>query len=387
MLFPLLPNLTDLFVRVLPQNGLIFGVCSNVWRIKVNETAALAAMKGPPDGTSIPFKDFAGKVFEWKSGAVNMNAVDHFELHLKKTSGPTSIFSTQGKILNFFVQDPLLFDGTGLQASVLAVNSLGAKTGLSLPFNYPICPDHPAVFFPGDLGKVDPTKDFKVEWFPSQSFAPGSQFLVTIKGNGMIAVPGFTDKPTTANFMLVPAGTLANGKNYTVTVRNSSSCPALLLPKTFFSAVGSGGSNQPQPPKLVDFNIELKAFRNDLDGLAWETSDYVLGIELIDPDGIVLGVFDPNMMPVTQLLVDSENSGVIIQANDKPEGKYKLRLKMLSINNPLDYYPFDQPRFSVLLNGQPVISNHVITVDFVNPNSPFHEWKVGFQWEVTLDIK
>ncbi|MBO9613417.1 MAG: M4 family metallopeptidase [Dyadobacter sp.] len=387
VLFPPLPNLTSLFVRVLPKNNLVFGICSNIWRIIVNETAALPVMTGPANGTTFPFKDFAGKVFEWNKGTLNLNTVDHFELHLTKPSGPTSIFSTQGKTFNFFVQDPLLFDGTGLQASVLAVNALGAKTGLSLPFNYPICPDHPAVFFPGDLGKVDPTKDFKVEWFPSQSFPPGSQFLVTIKENGINAVPGFTDKPTTANFMLVPAGTLANGKNYTVTVRNSSSCPALPVPAPFFSAVGSGGSNQPQPPKLVDFTIELKGFRNDLDGLAWETSDYTFAFELIDEGGNILALLDPNMMPVTQLLVDSENSGVIMEAKQKPEGKYKLRLKMFDIVNPLDYYPFDQPRFSVLLNGQPVVSNHVITVDFVNPNSPFHEWKVGFEWEIILDIK
>lgn len=281
-----------------------------------------------------------------------------------------------------------MFDAPGLQARVLAVNSLGAKTGLSLPFNYVICPDHPAVFFPGDLGKVDPTKDFKVEWFPSQSFAPGSQFLVTIKEDGIVAVPGFIDKPTTANFMLVPAGTLTNGKNYTVTVKNSSSCPALLLPKTFFSAVGSGSVNQPQPPKLVDFTVELKGFRNDQDGLAWETSDYVLGVEFVDPDGNLLALVDPNGNQVTQLLVDSENSGIIMKADDKPEGKYKLRLKMLNIFNPLLYYPFDQPRFSVLVNGQPLVSNHVITADFANPASPFNEWKTGFQFgDIILDIK
>lgn len=388
MLFPILPDLTDLYVRVIPQNGPVSGVCSNVWRIKTDETAALPVLKNPIDGTIFPFKDFAGKVFEWTSGTLNMNTVDHFELHLTKTAGLTSIFSTQGKTLNFFVQDPLMFDATGLQARVLAVNSLGAKTGLSLPFNYTICPDHPAVFFPGDLGKVDPTKDFKVEWFKSQSFAPGSQFLVTIKEDGIIAVPGFIDKPTTANFMLVPAGTLTNGKNYTVTVKNSSSCPALLLPKTFFSAVGSGSVNQPQPPKLVDFTVELKGFRNDQDGLAWETSDYVLGVEFIDPDGNLLALVDPNGSQVTQLLVDSENSGIIMKADDKPEGKYKLRLKMLNIFNPLLYYPFDQPRFSVLVNGQPLVSNHVITADFANPASPFNEWKTGFQFgDIILDIK
>ena len=107
----------------------------------------------------------------------------------------------------------------------------------------------------------------------------------------------------------------------------------------------------------------FRSFRNDLDGLAWETSDYVLGIELIDPDGNILALLDPGMMPVTQLLVDSENSGAIMEAKQKPEGKYKLRLKMLSIVNPLLYYPFDQPRFSVFLNGEPIVNPHVITVD------------------------
>ncbi|WP_353721139.1 M4 family metallopeptidase [Dyadobacter sp. 676] len=388
MLFPPLANLTDLFVRVLPKNGPIFGVCSNVWRIKVDEAKALALMKGPPNGTTFPFKDFGVNVIEWKSGTLNMNTVDYFELVLtKKPSGVTATFPTQGKKFDFLIQDPLLLNDNGLQASVIAVNALGAKTAQSLPFDYNICPDHPAVFFPGDLGKVDPTKDFKVEWFPSQSFAVGSQYLLTIKDGG-VAIPGFKDKPTTNHFMTVPAGTLVNGKSYTVTVRNSSSCAALLVPSTFFTAVGSGGSNQPQAPKLVDFTIEIQGFRNDLDGLAWETSDYVLGIELIDPDGNVLALIDPNGASVTQLLVDSENSGVVAKGNDRPEGKYKLRLKMVNIFNPLAYYPFDQPRFSVLLNGQPVISNHVITVDFVNPASPFHEWQVGFQFgDINLDIK
>ncbi|MET7253799.1 M4 family metallopeptidase [Dyadobacter fermentans] len=392
MLFPILPNLTELFVRVLPQkvtaSGTVSGVCSNVWRIKINETAALPVMTGPLDGSTFPFKSFAGNVFEWKSGTVNMNTVDHFELHLTKTAGPASIFTTQGKTLNFFVQDPLMFDATGLQAKVLAVNPLGAKTGLSLPFNYIICPDHPAVFFPGDLGKVDPTKDFKVEWFKSESFAPGSQFLVTLKEAGINALPGFTDKPTTANFMLVPAGTLTNGKNYTVTVKNSSSCAALLLPVTFFSAVGSGGSNQPQPPKLVNFNVELKGFRNDPDAFSIGTSNYELGLEFIDPDGNVLALLDPNGMQVTKLLVDSENSGVVLTGSNKPQGKYKLRLKLAKIFPPNTYYPFDQPRFSVFLNGQAIILNHIITIDLFNPGSSFDQWKEGFQFaDIILDIK
>ncbi|WP_146151567.1 hypothetical protein [Dyadobacter jiangsuensis] len=371
-----------------------FGICSNVWRIKIDESAALPAMKSPANGTTFPFKNFAAAGFDWISGTLNMNTVEHFELHLtQKTSGLTSIFTSQGKTMQLFVQDPLIFnDPQGLQARVLAVNALGAKTALCQPFDYVICPDHPAVFFPGDLGKVDPTKDFKVEWFPSESFPPGSQFLVTIKEAGINALPGFTNKPTTGTFMLVSAGTLINGKNYTVTVKNSASCAALSLPVTFFSAVGSGGSNQPPQPKLVNFKIDLKGFRNDPDALsippAYGTSNYELGIALIDPDGNTLGLFDPNSMQVTSLLVDSENSGVIIVGNNVPEGKYKLRLKLAKIFPPNTYYPLDQPRFSVFLNDQVVVLNHVITFDIFNPASSFDEWKEGFQFaDIILDIK
>lgn len=390
LLFPPLPDKTNLFIRVLPKNNLVFGVCSNVWRIKIDETAALPVMKSPANGTTFPFKNFAAAGFEWTSGTLNMNTVDHFELHLtQKTSGLTSIFTSQGKAFQLFVQDPLLFnDQQGLQARVLAVNPLGAKTALSQPFDYIICPDHPAVFFPGDLGKVDPTKNFNIQWFPSESFPPGSQFLVTIKEAGFNPLPGFTDKPTTANFMLVPAGTLTNGKNYTVTVKNSSSCAALLLPVTFFSAVGSGGSNQPQPPKLVNFNVELKGFRNDPDAFSIGTSNYELGLEFIDPDGNVLALLDPNGMQVTKLLVDSENSGVVLTGSNKPQGKYKLRLKLAKIFPPNTYYPFDQPRFSVFLNGQAIILNHIITIDLFNPGSSFDQWKEGFQFaDIILDIK
>ena len=389
LLFPPLPNQTNLFIRVLPKNNLVFGICSNVWRIKVDETTALPAMKSPANGTTFPFKNFAATGFEWTSGTLNMNTVDHFEFHLtKKPSGLTSISTTQ--TMQEFVQDPLMFNEQGLKARVLAVNPLGAKTALSQPFEYSICPDHPAVFFPGDLGKVDATKDFKVEWFASESFIAGSQYLVTIL-DGAVPVPGFNDKPTTAHFMFVPAGTLTNGKSYTVTVKNSSSCPAILLPKTFFSAVGSGSVNQPQPPKLVNFNIEVKGFRNDPDASvfppAYGTSNYELGIELFDPNGIVLGLLDPNGMQVTKLSVDSENSGVIMVGNSKPQGKYKLRLKLTKIFPPNTYYPLDQPRFSVLLNGQTVVLNHIITFDIFNPGSNFDEWKEGFQFaDIILDV-
>ena len=170
-------------------------------------------------------------------------------------------------------------------------------------------------------------------------------------------------------------------------MKNAASCAGILLSENVFSAISSG-SNQPQPPKLVNFIIELKGFRNDVDAFSWETSDYVLGIELIDPDGNVLGLFDPAQNQVTELLVDSENSGVIMHASNKPQGQYKLRLKMKDIFNPLLYYPFDQPRFSVFLNAQPQVNPHVITANFADPNSFSHEWKVGFQFgDIILDVK
>ncbi|MHA4737796.1 M4 family metallopeptidase [Dyadobacter sp. MSC1_007] len=392
VLLPPVSDQTELFVRVLPQKGAAFGTCSNIWRIKTDQNAILPAMKGPPDGSVIPYKAF-GVAFEWKGGSLNLNWVDHFEFHLTdNSSNLKSIFTTQGKVFDIYLQDPFIFDDKqGFDVQVLAVNPLGAKTGLCQLFHYNICPDHPGVSFPGDLGKVDPFKDFDIEWYPSFWFDAGSQYLVAIKDQGN-PVSGFNDKLTTANSMLVPAGTLTNEKNYTLTVKNSSSCAGILLPEIFFTASGVGGMNQPQPPKLVDFNIEVQAFRNDPDGSvfppAWGTSNYVLGIELFEPDGTQLGLVDANFLPVTELQVDSENSGVIMVGSDKPEGKYKLRLKVKNIFDPLVYYPFDQPRFSVKLNGQPVITDHVITVDFFDAASIFNEWKIGFQYpDIVLDIK
>jgi len=361
---PPVANLTNLFVRVLPQRGNAFGLCNNIWRIRTDENAGVPAMKAPLNGTAFPFKSFL-EVFEWTSSTVNVNSIDHFEMHFtEKTSGLTAIYTTLGKAQT--VKDPLSFDDKqGFKVAVLAVNALGAKSALSSPFEYKICPDQPEVLFPADLiGVVNPFQNFDVKWKDSFWFDPGSTYLVTIK-DAITDVPvaGFNNKPTTTTSMLVPAGTLANGKKYAVSVKNASTCAGIVLPANVFLANGVGGINQPQQPKLVDFKIELTAFRNDLDGLAWETSDYVLGIELIDPDGNILALLDPGMMPVTQLLVDSENSGAIMEAKQKPEGKYKLRLKMLSIVNPLLYYPFDQPRFSVFLNGEPIVNPHVITVD------------------------
>ncbi|MGG7665310.1 M4 family metallopeptidase [Dyadobacter sp. BHUBP1] len=386
---PSLPDLSYLSVRVLPQQGSEFGLCDNVWRVKTNKTATVPAMKNPINGTAFAFKAPVA-AFEWKGGTLNLNLVHHFELHFKKkSSNLTSIFTTQDVSFNIGLMDASLFDSKqGFEVAVLAVGPLGAKSALSPPFTYNICPDQPDVVFPVDLiSEIDALQDFDIKWKDSFWFDPGSAYLVTIRDAKTSAlVPGFSNKPTTITSMPVPAGTLTNGNKYSVTVKNSSSCAGIFAADNVFKTVGSG-SNQPQPSKLVNFEVELKGFRNDQDGLAWETSDYVLGIEFIDPDGNALALFDPGNNLVTELLVDSENSGVIMQAFNKPQGQYKLRLKMKNIFNPILYYPFDQPRFSVFLNGQPIVNPHVITVDFANPNSTFNEWIVGFQFaDIILNV-
>lgn len=386
---PSLPDQSYLSVRVLPQNGPQFGICDNTFRVKTNAATATPLMKSPADGSAFPFNAFLG-TFEWKANTLNLGLVHHFEVHFKKKpSSVVSIFATPDKSFSMSLQDASLFTNKpGFEVAVLAVGPLGAKSALSPPFSYQICADHPEVLFPGDqTGVVDAQLDFNVQW-KSSLFDPNTTYLVTLKDAMTgIPLPGFNNKPTTATSMLVPAGTLTNGKKYSVSVKNASSCAGIVLPANVFSATSSG-SNQPQPPKLVNFTIELKGFRNDLDGLAWETSDYVLGIELIDPDGNLLALVDPNGNQVTELLVDSENSGVVMQAFNKPQGEYKLRLKMKNIFNPLLYYPFDQPRFSVFLNGNPEVNPHVITANFADPGSIFHEWRPDFQFaDIVLDVK
>lgn len=392
---PAAPDQAHFYLRALPQLGSQFGVCDNVLHVKTDKNAILPAMKGPANGTNFVFKKPLA-VFEWKAGTLNMDLVDHFEVWFtEKTSGLASVYTTLGKVFDIAFQDPLKFDDKlGFKVEVLAVGPHGAKSGLSAPFDYKICPDHPEIIFPGDLsGKVDPFQSFNVQWHDSFWFDPGSQYLVTIKDAVTgIPVPGFNDKPTTATSMLVPAGTLTNGKQFAVSVKNSSSCPGILLTQNVFLATGNGGSNQPQPPKLVDFNIEIKGFRNDPDGTvfppAWGTSNFRFGIRLVDPDGNDLALIDPGKNPVTHLDIDSENSGVIIQAQNQPEGKYKLKLEITDIFNPFSYYPFDQPRFSVLLNGKPIITDHVITIDLIDPNSQFNEFKAGFEYpDIELSIK
>lgn len=389
---PAAPDQTHFYLRVLPQRGSTFGICDNVLHVKTNENATFPTMKSPADGSVFPFMDTFGTTFEWNGGTVNPDLIHHFRLKITQNGNLTSYIDTPGKNFSHFSQDPLIYSNKqGFTMSVQAINELGAKSGFSSPFSYTICADHPGVSFPGDLGKVDPSKNFNIEWYPSAWFDPGSQYLVTIKQSGNI-VPGFNNKPTTDNFMLVPAGTLPDGKNFTVSVKNSSACANLPFAETFFVTKSSGGSNQPQPPKLVNFNIEIKGFRNDPDGTvfppAWGTSNFRFGLRLIDPVGSDMTLLDANGDPVSHLDVDSENSGVIMLAQNQPEGKYKLKLEIADIFDPFSYYPFDQPRFSVLVNGEPVVTDHVITIDLIDPDSQFNEFKKGFKYaDIVLDVK
>jgi hypothetical protein len=266
---------------------------------------------------------------------------------------------------------------------------LGVKSVLSAPFSYNICRDHPNPKFPSD-DKIDPSKSMTITWEPSLWKEPSDNFLVTISdNNGPIA--GFNNAPTIGNSMVVPAGTLANNTFFEWSVKNSASCVGIDPPKAIFSTTAAG-NNQPQPPALKNFTVELHAFRNDADANffppAFETSDYVLGVELFDPNGVKVPVVDGNGNPVSQLIVDSENAILAMAATMKPVGKYTLKIKMVNIFNQLEYFPFDQPRFSVFLNGQSVLSDHVITFNPLDPDSPFNEWQNNFQFaDIILDVK
>ncbi|WP_353717620.1 M4 family metallopeptidase [Dyadobacter sp. 676] len=388
---PLLPNQTDLFVRVLPLKGTTSGGCVNVWRVETDENAILPAMKAPADGSPIAYKNYLGATFQWKANTLNMGLVDHFELHLtEKTSNLTTVYSVPGKIFELYVNDQLMFDDKqGIQLRVQAVGPLGAKSALSQPFNYSICPDQPFPKFPSDIDKIDPAKAFTISWHPSLWLKPGDSYLVTIL-DGANPVPGFNNTPTTATSMAVPAGKLTGSKTYALTIKNQGACPGIDPPTVLFKTT-AGGSNNPPATPTKNFIIGLHAFRNDVDPsdpFSFETSDYVLAVELFDPNGVKLPVADGNGNPVTQLLVDSENAILDMVLTMKPIGKYTLRLKMLNIFNPALYYPFDQPRFSVLLDGQAVVGNHIITADFINPGSPFNEWQSGFQFaDIVVDVK
>ncbi|MBO9617346.1 MAG: M4 family metallopeptidase [Dyadobacter sp.] len=389
---PLLSNLTSLFVRVLPKKGTAYSTCLNVWRVITNQNAGLPAMKAPADGSPIEYKDYLGEGFEWKANTLNMALVDHFELHLtEKTSGLTTVYASQGKVFDLYIQDQLMFDDKqGIEAKVLAVGPLGAKSGLSAAFSYPICPDQPLPKFPGDFDKIDPSKAFTITWHPSLWLKPGDTYLVTIMDNGS-PVQGFNNAPTSATSINVPANTLSPNKTFSFNVKNQGSCPGLKIYDVVFSTL-SGGNNNPPATPVKNFAIELHGFRNDPDPNfippAYGTSDFEIGLKLLDPNGVKVNTVDGNGNPVSKLLVDSENAIVGIAVNQMPVGKYILRLEMLNIFPPNTYFPFDQPRFSVLLDGKVVLANHIITIDPFNPASPFNEWKTGFQFaDIVIEVK
>ncbi len=387
-----LPSLADqinLFVRVLPQKGVTYATCTNVWRVKTDKNATLLAMAGPDPKIPIPYKTYFGKIFKWNAGTVDLGLIDHFKVRVEeKGSGQVTFFNTPGKALEKEIVDQLMYDDhLGIDVSVLGVGPLGAETALSSAFSYTICQDQPIPKFPNDNDKIDPALPVTITWEPSLWQEPGEQYLVTILSNGS-PVNGFNNTPTLSTSMLLPAGTLGNGKNYTLIIKNSGSCPGLDPWTVLFSTIAGANNNPPATP-TKDLSIQLSAFRSDLDlsdPFPFENADYILGFELVDPNGNKIQVTDANGDQVSQLLVDSENVILGIFAKDQPVGKYALKLKMLTISDPPVYNLIDQPRFSVTLNGQTVINNHIITI---NPFDAFYdEWKVNFQFtDITLDHK
>jgi hypothetical protein len=386
-----LPNLadqTDMFVRVLPQKGIAYAKCTNVWRVKTDKDATLLAMAGPDPKIPIPFKTYLGKKFVWLYGTVNPDLVAHFKLCIKeKGSGQVTCFTTPGKALEKEILDQLMFDDhQGIEASVLAVGPQGAESALSPAFSYAICPDQPFPKFPGDQSTIDPALPVTITWDPSLWIEPGDQYLVTVLSNG-IPINGFNNAPTTETFMVIPAGTLGNGKNYTYTVKNSGSCQGIDPYVVLFSTIAGGNNNPPAAP-LKDIDIKVVGYRNDLDPadpFPIETSDYLLGVELRDPDGKIVQIVDANGNPVTEFWVDSENAILGLFKKDMPAGKYTLKVTMLNVVEPLFYNIFDQPHFSVLLNGKTVIDNHIITLN-IDPVS--NEWQDNFSFsDIILDHK
>lgn len=379
---------TNLYVRVLPRKGTVYSTCLNVWRIKTDKSASVLAMTLPANGSPIPYKIYTGVTFEWDNNTVDMNLVTGIEVHVtEKTSAVTTIYTLAGKQLDFYLKDQLMFDDKqGIQVKVLAINSLGTKTLLSQPFDYPICPDHPFPKFPSDVDQIDPSKAFTITWDPSQWLKPGDQYLVTLSENG-VPVNGFNNAATTATSMLVAAGKLAPNKIYLMKIKNAGACPGIEPFSTLVHTTAGGNNVPPSPPKK-NLEIKLSAFRNDLDPadpFPFETSDFVLGFELFDPNGIKMNVVDAALNPVSQLLVDSENVILGLSAGQQPVGKYTLKLKMVDIFNPFYYNAFDQPKFSIQLNGQPVIVNHVI---ILNPDPTVNEWQDDFQFpSIVLDLK
>jgi hypothetical protein len=194
--------------------------------------------------------------------------------------------------------------------------------------------------------------------------------------------------PYPVDFDVAACRTLGNGKNYTLIIKNSGSCTGLDPWTVLFSTIAGANNNPPAAPKK-DLSIQLNAFRYELDPsdpFPFENADYTLGFEVLDPDGNKLPVVDGNGIAVSELLVDSENAVLGIFAKDQPVGKYTLKLKILAMSNPPVYNLFEQPWFSVGVNGQTVINNHIITINPFDPN--YDEWKVDYQFtDITLDHK
>ena len=386
---PALANQTNLFVRVLPQKGVIYAKCTNFWRVKTDKDATLLAMAEPDQKIPIPYRTYLGNKFKWTLGTVNPALINHFKVRVEeKESGQVAFFNTPGKALEKEIVDQLIYDDhVGIEVSVQGVGPLGAETGFSPAFSYTICQDQPFPKFPNENDKIDPALPVMITWEPSLWQEPGEQYQVTILSNG-IPVNGFNNAPAMSTSMLLPAGTLGNGKNYTLTIKNSGSCVGLNPWTVLFSTIAGGNNNPPATP-LKDLSIQLSAFRHELDPadpFSFENADYTLEFEVLDPDGNKVEVVDGIGNAVSELLVDSENAVLGMFAKDQPVGKYTLKMKILTISDPPVYYPFDQPRFSVSVNGQTVINDHIITI---NPFDPvYDEWKPDFQFtDITLDHK
>jgi hypothetical protein len=191
---PALTDQTNLFVRVLPQKGVAYATCTNVWRIKTDKSATLLAMAGPDPKIPIPYKTYFGKIFKWNGGTVNLGLVDHFKVRVEeKESGQVAFFNTPGKALEKEIVDQLMYDDhIGIDVSVLAVGPQGSETEFSPAFSYTICQDQPIPKFPNDNDKIDPALPVTITWEPSLWQEPGEQYLVTILSNG-IPVNGFNN--------------------------------------------------------------------------------------------------------------------------------------------------------------------------------------------------
>ena len=122
----------------------------------------------------------------------------------------------------------------------------------------------------------------------------------------------------------------------TLVIKNSGSCPGPGPWTVLFSTIAGANNNPPATP-TKDLSIQLSAFRNELDPsdpFSFENADYILGFEVLDPDGNKIQVVDGNGIAISELLVDSENAVLGMFAKDQPVGKYTLKLKIRAISDP-----------------------------------------------------